>query len=126
MVLASRVSGSSNRLCRIARTGDGLSGPTGRRLWRELRERGYQGGYTAVTDQLRQHRPAKAFAEEKPHLNTLPLLPFRSVLKLERRVSREGIVSVGGNLHIERSLYGFTDHSHATRGEVASIRHLAF
>ena len=26
---------------------------TGRRLWRELKERGYQGGYTAITDLLR-------------------------------------------------------------------------
>jgi transposase len=33
-------------------------GLTGRRLWRELRERGYRGGYTAVTDQLRRLRPA--------------------------------------------------------------------
>ncbi len=31
---------------------------TGRRLWRELRERGYEGGYTAVTDVLREIRPA--------------------------------------------------------------------
>jgi len=29
-----------------------------REMWRELRERGYGGGYTAVTDQLRQLRPA--------------------------------------------------------------------
>ena len=28
-------------------------GLTGRRLWRELRERGYEGGYTAITDLLR-------------------------------------------------------------------------
>ena len=41
----------------------------------------------------------EAFAEEKPHLKTLPLAPFRSVLKLERRVSHEGMVSVGGNLY---------------------------
>jgi Mu transposase, C-terminal domain/Integrase core domain len=41
----------------------------------------------------------EAFAEEKPHLKTLPLLPFRSLLKLERRVSHEGMVSVGGNLY---------------------------
>jgi hypothetical protein len=27
---------------------------TGRRLLRELRERGYEGGYTAVTDALRE------------------------------------------------------------------------
>jgi len=33
-------------------------GLTGRRLWRELGERGYQGGYTAVTDVLRDIRPA--------------------------------------------------------------------
>ena len=33
-------------------------GLTGRRLWREFRERGYEGGYTAVTDVLRDIRPA--------------------------------------------------------------------
>ena len=32
-------------------------GLTGQRLWRELRERGYTGGYTAVTDLLRELRP---------------------------------------------------------------------
>ena len=41
----------------------------------------------------------EAFAEEKPHLKMLPLAPFRSLLKLERRVSHEGMVSVGGNLY---------------------------
>jgi transposase len=41
----------------------------------------------------------EAFAEEKSHLKVLPLAPFRSVLKLERRVSHEGMVSVGGNLY---------------------------
>lgn len=41
----------------------------------------------------------EAFAEEKPHLKALPLAPFRTVLKLERRVSHEGMVSVGGNLY---------------------------
>ena len=35
-------------------------GLTGRRLWRELKERGYQGGYTAVTDALRDLRPPAA------------------------------------------------------------------
>jgi transposase len=29
-------------------------GLTGRRLWRELRDQGYAGGYTAVTDKLRE------------------------------------------------------------------------
>jgi transposase len=38
-----------------------------------------------------------AFAEEK--LQPLPLVPFSAVLKLERRVSHEGMVSVGGNFY---------------------------
>ena len=41
----------------------------------------------------------EAFAEEKPALKPLPLAPYRAVLKLERRVSHEGMVSVGGNLY---------------------------
>ncbi len=41
----------------------------------------------------------EAFAEERPYLRPLPLAPFKSVLKLERRVSREGMVSVGGNTY---------------------------
>lgn len=39
----------------------------------------------------------EAFADERQHLRPLPLAPFKSVLKLERRVSREGMVSVGSN-----------------------------
>src|SRR5438445_8784364 len=39
-------------------------GLTGRRLWRELGERGYQGGYTAVTDVLREIRPTRLPAFE--------------------------------------------------------------
>jgi hypothetical protein len=35
---------------------------TGRRLWRELRERGYVGGYTVITDLLRlRPTPLPAF-----------------------------------------------------------------
>jgi hypothetical protein len=41
----------------------------------------------------------EVFAEEKPALKPLPLAPYRAVLKLERRVSHEGMVSVGGNLY---------------------------
>ena len=41
----------------------------------------------------------EAFAEEKPTLQPLPLVPYRAVLKLERRVSHEGMVSVSGNLY---------------------------
>ena len=54
----------------------------------------------------RRARPAttqrvvnEAFAEEKPALKALPATPYRTVLKLERRVSHEGMVSVGGNLY---------------------------
>lgn len=35
----------------------------------------------------------------RPGLRPLPLAPFRSVLRLKRRLTREGMVSVGGNLH---------------------------
>jgi len=41
----------------------------------------------------------EAFAEEQPLLATLPLAPYRTVLKLERRITRDGMVSVGGNLY---------------------------
>ena len=42
---------------------------------------------------------AEAFADEKPTLLPLPQGPYTAVLKLERRVSHEGTVSVGGNLY---------------------------
>ena len=58
----------------------------------------------------------EAFAEEKRHLKLLPLVPFRSLLKLERRVSHEGMVSVGGNL------YSVPD---ATRKRVVEVHTLA-
>ena len=58
----------------------------------------------------------EAFAEEKPVLQPLPLVPFRAVLKLERRVSHEGMVSVGGNL------YSVPD---ATRKRVVEVHSLA-
>lgn len=41
----------------------------------------------------------EAFAEERPALKPLPLAPYRTVLKLERRLSHEGMVSVSGNLY---------------------------
>jgi transposase len=59
---------------------------------------------------------SEAFAEEKPHLRPLPLAPFRAVLKLERRVSHEGMVSVGGNL------YSVPD---TTRSRVVEVHTLA-
>jgi hypothetical protein len=42
---------------------------------------------------------SEAFAEERPSLRPLPAVPFRAVLRLERRVTHEGLVSVGGNLY---------------------------
>jgi transposase len=39
----------------------------------------------------------EAFAEERGVLLPLPALPFDSVLKLERRISRDGMISVDGN-----------------------------
>ena len=56
----------------------------------------------------------EAFAEEK--LQPLPPVPFCAVLKLERRVSHEGMVSVGGNL------YSVPD---ATRKRVVEVHTLA-
>jgi hypothetical protein len=42
---------------------------------------------------------AEAFAAEQPELQPLPLAPFDAVLTLERRVSHDGLVSVGGNYY---------------------------
>ena len=58
----------------------------------------------------------EAFAEEKVVLQSLPLVPIRAVLKLERRVSHEGMVSVGGNF------YSVPD---ATRKRVVEVHSLA-
>jgi hypothetical protein len=58
----------------------------------------------------------EAFAEGKLVFQPLPLVPFRAVLKLERRVSHEGMVSVGGNL------YSVPD---ATRKRVVEVHSLA-
>jgi len=41
----------------------------------------------------------EAFAQEKASLQALPQAPYRAVLRLERRASHEGMVSVGGNLY---------------------------
>jgi len=39
------------------------------------------------------------FAEERTSLLPLPAGPFQAVLRFERRVTRDGMVSVGGNLY---------------------------
>ena len=41
----------------------------------------------------------EAFAEEKESLRPLPTAPYQAVLRLERRASHEGMVSIGGNLY---------------------------
>ena len=41
----------------------------------------------------------EAFGEEKPTLQSLPLISFGAVLKLERRISREGMISVEDNYY---------------------------
>ena len=58
----------------------------------------------------------EAFAEEKPTLLLLPLIPFGAVLKLDRRISCEGMVSVGGNY------YSVPD---ATRRRVVEVHSMA-
>lgn len=42
---------------------------------------------------------AAHFSEERPSLKPLPAGPFQAVLRLDRRVTRDGMVSVGGNLY---------------------------
>ncbi len=39
------------------------------------------------------------FVEERPSLKPLPAGPFQATLRLERRTTRDGMVSVGGNLY---------------------------
>jgi hypothetical protein len=42
---------------------------------------------------------AEAFAGEQPELQALPEHGFDAVLKLERRVSHDGFVAIGGNFY---------------------------
>jgi transposase len=56
------------------------------------------------------------FAEEQPYLKALPAMPFAVVLTLDRRVTHEGMVSVGGNL------YSVPD---STRRRVVEVHSLA-
>jgi len=41
----------------------------------------------------------EAFAEEQPQLLTLPLHPYDVVITLERRITKDGMISVAGNLY---------------------------
>ena len=42
---------------------------------------------------------AEAFAAEQPELQALPAGPFDALIKLERRVSHDGLVAIGGNYY---------------------------
>ncbi len=54
------------------------------------------------------------FAEERPSLQPLPAGPFQAVLRLERRITRDGMVCVDGNL------YSVPDTTHRRPVEVHS------
>ena len=56
----------------------------------------------------------EAVAEERAHLHPLPARPYDAVLTVERRVSHDGMVSVGGNR------YSVPDQ---TRKRVLEIQH---
>lgn len=58
----------------------------------------------------------EVFAEEQTTLQLLPLISFGAVLKLERRISHDGMVSVGGNY------YSVPD---ATRRRLVEVHSLA-
>ena len=57
------------------------------------------------------------FAEERPSLQPLPSGPFQAVLRLERRITRDGMVSVDGNL------YSVPDTTRRRPVEVHSMAH---
>ena len=57
------------------------------------------------------------FADERPHLKPLPAGLFQAVLRLDRRVTRDGMVSVGGNL------YSVPDGTRRRAVEVQTLAH---
>ena len=60
---------------------------------------------------------AEHYTEEKPSLQALPATVFNGVIRLERRVSHEGLVSVGGNY------YSVPDRTRRRVLEVHSLAH---
>jgi len=60
---------------------------------------------------------AQHFAEERPALQPLPAGVFNGVIRLERRVSHEGLISVGGNY------YSVPDRARRRVLEVHSLAH---
>jgi transposase len=75
------------------------------RLFRNLEDLNAQfGQWLETVANRRRHATTgrivvEHFAEERPHLRPLPAGPFNTVLGLERRITRDGMVSVGGNLY---------------------------
>ena len=62
---------------------------------------------------------AEHFAEEQPALRPLPAGPFQAVLRLERRITRDGMVSVDGNLYsVPNSTRRRTVEVHSTADEL--------
>jgi transposase len=62
---------------------------------------------------------SKAFADERPSLQLLPTIPFRAVLCLERRISHEGLVAIGGNFYsVPDSTRKRTVEVHSTADEI--------
>ena len=74
---------------------------------------------------------AEHFAEEQPALQCLPAGAFNAVLRLERRVSHDGMVSVGGNLYSvpDRTrrrvleVHSLADEVHIYEGDQLIARH---
>ncbi len=59
------------------------------------------------------------FAEERSSLLPLPAGPFEAVLRLERRITRDGMISVGGNLYsVPDTTRRRPVEVHSTAGEV--------
>ena len=59
------------------------------------------------------------FAEERPSLQFLPAGPFQAVLRLERRITKDGMVSVDGNLYsVPDTTRRRPVEVHSTAGEV--------
>jgi hypothetical protein len=62
---------------------------------------------------------AEHFAEERPALQPLTAGPFQAVLRLERRITRDGMVSIDGNLYsVPNSARRRTVEVHSTANEV--------
>ncbi len=62
---------------------------------------------------------AEHFAEESPKLQHLPAGPFQAVLRLERRITRDGMVSIDGNLYsVPNTAHRRVVEVHSTANEV--------